>query len=78
MIQHRLIGCSEPHDGPATCPNCKTNPCVCCHKPDANSGKGHGASRKADDMDVVDRINMAIGYRLAHGFRLMSENCHEL
>jgi hypothetical protein len=37
----------------------------------SNSGKGYGACRDADDMDVIERMNMPMGYRLSRGFSIL-------
>lgn len=36
-----------------------------------NSGKGRGHCKSPDDMDVVERMQMPFGYRLARGFKLL-------
>lgn len=37
----------------------------------SNSHKGSGASRIGASMDVMERMNMPMGYRLARGFAIL-------
>lgn len=58
----------------AQCPECRSERfknCVHALRETYDSGKGRGDGRRASEMDLVERMNMPLGYRLAHGFSIL-------